>query len=308
MGLANHFSRPGYSAYEKTGLDGCFSYMTHEELVNWLICGLTYEKQTKDRVWLKRSRIVFEQCLESLLRRDHPDPKQRNGVMGFDSSRCSGGGEITTYDSLDVSLGQARNNLYLAVKCWGIYVGLASFFERLGDKRRMDICRVQATHCTDTVCASANPDGLLPAILQEGVQSRIIPAIEGLIVPYSLGLSDALSERGPYKTLIAALKKHLQMVLKPGICLFPDGGWKISSTSDNSWLSKIYLCQFLAENVLGVAYEAESADRAHAAWLLDPQNTYWAWSDQMISGKAKGSRYYPRGVTAILWQLPPMKR
>ena len=28
--------------------------------------------------------------------------------MGFDSSRTLGGGEITTYDSLDHSLGQAR--------------------------------------------------------------------------------------------------------------------------------------------------------------------------------------------------------
>ena len=25
-------------------------------------------------------------------------------------------------------------------------------------------------------------------------------------------------------------------VLKPGLCLFEDGGWKLSSTSDNSWL------------------------------------------------------------------------
>ena len=40
---------------------------------------------------------------------------------------------------------------------------------------------------------------------------------------------------------------------------------------------------------------------AHAAWLLDTRNSYWAWSDQMISGEAVGSKYYPRGVTAILW-------
>lgn len=304
MGVANHFSRPAYSTYEKTGLDGCFSHMTHEELVNWLICGLTYEKQTGDRAWLKKSRAIFEQCLDSMLKRDHPDPKQRNGVMGLDSSRCSGGGEITTYDSLDVSLGQARNNLYLAVKCWGVYVGLASLFERLGDSSRVAICKAQASRCADTICASADKEGLLPAVLHENVQSRIIPAVEGLIVPYCLGDKDALSESGTYGKLIKALKKHLQLVLKPGICIFPDGGWKISSTSDNSWLSKVYLCQFIAEKILNIAPKSggfESADKAHAGWLLAPGNTYWAWSDQIISGAAKGSKYYPRGVTSILW-------
>ena len=29
--------------------------------------------------------------------------------------------------------------------------------------------------------------------------------------------------------------------------------------------------------------------------------SYWAWSDQMHAGKAQGSLYYPRGVTAALW-------
>lgn len=43
------------------------------------------------------------------------------------------------------------------------------------------------------------------------------------------------------------------------------------------------------------------ADEAHAAWLLHGRESYWGWSDQMIAGEAKGSRYYPRGVTSILW-------
>jgi hypothetical protein len=38
-------------------------------------------------------------------------------------------------------------------------------------------------------------------------------------------------------------------------------------------------------------------------WLLDPENVYFAWSDQMLEGKAVGSRYYPRGVTSVLWLL-----
>lgn len=301
MGVSNCFSRPGHSVYEKAGLDGCFSHMTHEELVNWLVCALVYEHQTRDKGWLKKSLPVFHQCLESLLRRDHPEPRQRDGVMSTDSSRCAGGSEITTYDSLDISLGQARNNLYLVVKCWGVYVGLAALFNRLNDPKRAALCEAQAKRCAATVAAAADADGFLPAVLYEDVESRIIPAVEGLMIPYSLGLGEALAEAGPYGELISSLKRHLERVLQPGVCLFPDGGWKISSTSDNSWLSKVFLCQFIAQNVLKLPVSMEAADLVHASWLLDERALYWAWSDQFVAGEARGSKYYPRGVTSILW-------
>ncbi|MDX6765248.1 MAG: glycoside hydrolase family 52 protein [Candidatus Methylacidiphilales bacterium] len=300
MGMANHFSVPGRSVYEKAGLHGCFSHMTHEELVNWLVCGLVYQHHTGDKAWTRKNLPVFRDCLDSLLRRDHPDAARRDGLMSADSSRCQGGSEITTYDSLDVSLGQARNNLYLAVKTWGVYTGLEHFFARQKDPRRAALCREQALRAAATLTASADADGLLPAVINENVTSRIIPAIEGLVIPWSLGLKEALDPKGPHGPLLAALKRHLQGVLRPGLCRFPDGGWKISSTSDNSWLSKIYLCQFIAESILGLEPDRE-ADRAHAAWLQDARNQYWAWSDQMVAGEAKASKYYPRGVTSILW-------
>jgi xylan 1,4-beta-xylosidase len=277
--------------------------MSHEELVNWVMCALAYVHKTKDKGWLKKTVPVFKKVLTSLVQRDHPDPAQRDGVMSLDSSRCAGGSEITTYDSLDVSLGQARNNLYLAVKCWGCYVGLEDMFRRLGDAKNAALCLTQSRLAAATICASADKKGLLPAILNENVPSRIIPAIEGLIIPHVLGLKKALSEDGEYGDLIRTLKRHLRVVLKPGICLFPDGSWKISSTSNNSWLSKVYLCQFIAENILDCvpAKAMKTADEGHAAWLLTKENSYWAWSDQIVSGEAKGSKYYPRGVTAILW-------
>jgi xylan 1,4-beta-xylosidase len=303
MGVANHLSRPGHSVYERAGLKGCFSHMTQEELINWTVCALVYEQATRDRTWAARQRPVFRKVLDSLLNRDHPDPRQRDGIMSLDSSRCAGGAEITTYDSLDVSLGQARNNVYLGVKCWGTYVGLAAFFARHGDPKRAAICESQASLAARTLAGAADDDGLLPAILHENVASRIIPAIEGLIIPYALGLKSALSKKGPYGPLILTLKRHFLEVLKPGVCLFPNGAWKISSTSNNSWLSKIYLCQFIAEEILQCVSRPgmEKADKSHAAWLEDEANSYWAWSDQIVSGVAKGSKYYPRGVTAILW-------
>ena len=91
-------------------------------------------------------------------------------------------------------------------------------------------------------------------------------------------------------------------MLKVGVCLFPDGGWKLSATSTNTWLSKIYLTQHIARQILGQSAEStDAADAAHVAWLTDPRNAFWSWSDQIDAGEAIGSKYYPRGVTATLW-------
>lgn len=141
------------------------------------------------------------------------------------------------------------------------------------------------------------------AVMGEDCDSRIIPAIEGLVFPQVLGMTSVLRTAGPYGELIQALKTHFKTVLRKGACLYRDNGWKLSSSADNSWLSKIYLCQFVARQVLGVrtATTGETADKAHQGWLLKEENLYYAWSDQMRSGVAVGSKYYPRGVTSILW-------
>lgn len=300
MGIANTFSEPGRSGYEQAGLRGVFSYMSAEELVNWCLCGCLYAAHTGDFAWVESHRATFLAVLRSLINRDHPDPALRNGVIGLDSSRCKGGSEITTYDSLDASLGQARNNLYLAVKTWAAYVLLEPIFERLVESNAAQEAQDQARKCAATVVGAVDPDGLLPAVIGEGGAARIIPAIEGLVYPFVAGRTDVLEAEGPYSEFLAVLARHFREVLKPGVCRFPDGGWRLSSTSRNSWLSKIYLCQFVAERILGQAVDAE-ADEAHLAWLMETENAYFAWSDQMVEGKAAGSRYYPRGVTAILW-------
>ncbi len=305
MGVANNITPPGHSVYEMRALTGCFSYMTHEELVNWLWCGIAYMAKTNDTEWFEKRRAVFSDCLESLCNRDNPDPEKRNGVMGLDSSLCAGGSEITTYDSLDASLGQSRNNVYIAVRTWSVYVCLGELFADKGMKDLADIARKQARRAADTVIAAAGKDGIIPAVMGEGVDSRIIPAVEGLALPWFCGYKRLVAKNGPYADLIATLAKHLKAVLKPGVCLFPDGAWKLSSTSDNSWLSKTYICQFVARKILGFPWGAagKRADAAHVNWLVRPESRYWAWSDQIIRGIATGSKYYPRGVTAILWTL-----
>lgn len=301
MGVANHISKPSYSTYELFALDGCFSHMTHEQLVNWILCAVTYSRQTDDRSWILSQLPVLRDCLASLIARDHPDPKLRDGVMSADSSRCLGGSEITTYDSLDTSLGQARNNLYLAVKTWAAYLGLEAVFLAEGDESLAGQSSSQAALCARTIVSHLGPDGCIPAIMGEGNKSMIIPAIEGLVFPSVWGMTEQLDPSGRFADLLAALRTHLETILVPGVCIFPDGGWKLSSTNDNSWLSKIYICQFVAERVFGIR-PLPAADLAHRNWLIDPRNAYFAWSDQMVSGLAQGSKYYPRGVTAWLWR------
>ncbi|GIP22826.1 glycoside hydrolase family 52 protein [Paenibacillus sp. J22TS3] len=303
MGVANSFSRPGYSAYEQHAIKDCFSHMTQEQLVNWVLTAAVYVNQTGDLEWLQGNIGLLQQCLESMVNRDHPDPAQRNGIMGLDSSRTMGGAEITTYDSLDVSLGQARNNIYLAGKCWAAYVAMERIFAENGREDLKRTAGEQAERCARTITAQATSEGYIPAVIQEGNDSRIIPAIEGLVFPLFTGCSDALDPCGRFGDYITALRRHFYAVLKPGICLFPDGGWKLSSTSDNSWLSKIYLCQFVARRILGLPQDEDghAADAAHVGWLIREDNAFWSWSDQMMAGTVCGSRYYPRGVTAILW-------
>jgi xylan 1,4-beta-xylosidase len=302
MGQRNHFSPAGRSSYELTGLTGCFSHMTHEQLVNWVLCAAVYVQQTEDHKWLKKQLPVFKKCLRSLLNRDAPTDSERNGIMGMDSSRTELGAEITTYDSLDESLGQARNNGYMAVKIWAAYLALEQIFTPEGLAKEAATCLKQAARAADTIVSHVI-DGELPALLGEETKSRIIPTVEGLVFPKVLGLDAALSDSGPYGHLIGALRTHTENVLKKGVCLYDDGAWKLSSTADNSWLSKIYLCQYVVREILGIKnpVTGETADRAHVGWLLNEKNLRWAWSDQMRSGVAHGSLYYPRGVTAILW-------
>ncbi|MBB3112274.1 hypothetical protein FHS18_004360 [Paenibacillus phyllosphaerae] len=303
MGVANTISRPEFSSYELYGLDGCFSHMTHEQLVNWVLCAAVYTEQTGDRAWMRSQLEVLVRCFTSMLNRDHPDPAQRNGIMGLDSTRVMGGAEITTYDSLDVSLGQARNNIYLAGKSWASYVALEKLFADFGKPELSREAGEQAARCARTITSHMTPDGYIPAVIGEGNDSRIIPAIEGLIFPYFTNRQDALAKDGPYADYIEALGTHLDTVLREGVCLFEDGGWKISSTSNNSWLSKIYLCQFIARQILGLAWDDKgvAADAAHVRWLTHPTLSVWSWSDQIIAGEIAGSKYYPRGVTGILW-------
>lgn len=308
MGVANTWSADGRSSYECDGLDRiCFSHMSCEQLTNWVLCAGLYWSRSKDAGFLARHAGLLVECRDSLLNRDHPDPQRRRGFMQCEDERtrgANGGGEITTYDSLDHSLGQSRGNGYLAGKIWAAHVILDTMLAAAGRPEAAGISRAAAERSAAAIAASADPaTGIMPSLLTDPASAPIIPAIEALAYPWEMGLREACRADGPYGAMVTALQRHLRAVLVEGRCLYADGGWKLSASADNSWASKIHLCQYVAETVLGVRQDAQAsarADRAHADWQRLGAADH-AVSDQFTAGVAKGSLYYPRIVTSTLW-------
>ncbi len=300
MGVGNVFSRDSFSAYELGGLKGCFSYMTHEQLVNWILCAAVYWKKTADESWLQSKREVITACIQSMLNRDSPEVGMRDGVMDLDSFRAAGGWEITTYDNVDEALGRARRSVYLAVKCWAAYILLHDMLKCIGEEDLASVSCSQARLTAATVLRYRKNDSTIPALLVEGYESVSLSVVEGLAFLYQTGHMDKMLSDPLFAEFVSALKEHFAAVLKKGLCLFEDGGWKLSSTSENSWLSKIFLNQSISEQVFGMKND-ELSDSAHVSWLMKAENSFFAFSDQMRSGIACGSKYYPRGVTSCLW-------
>jgi len=312
MGAHNNFSPKGRSSYELANLTGCFSYMTVEQLCNWVLTAGCYVAKTRDLDWLKSNQPVVEACLASMI--------NRSGDVGFaqfDSTRCAGGQEITTYDSLDHSLAQTRNNIYIAVKSWATYWSLALMFRELGSAADEKRCRDLAAKVASVVCDQA-VDGVLPAIFEKanpGYHSRILPAIEGCVYPlyfvktgFAACTLEEIFASPSEQRMFEVLKAHTRnLLLDPQRRnLFADGGIKLSSTSNNSWMSKISIFMHVTRKVFhldrdeAVAAVFRQADAAHVKWQAEG-SSYWACCDQIVSGEGKASRYYPRIITSALW-------
>jgi hypothetical protein len=300
MGVRNVFSPQGSSSYEVSGKDRCFSFMTCEELCNWLLLACLHTRAGSVRQdWASRNLSLLREGLESLLLREHPDPAQRQGFFATDSSRCDAGAEITTYDSLDPSLARARGSVYLSLKAWACHTGLARLFERTGDSTAAHLAESASRRIAEAVTQLPEIlDGCLPANF-EASQSTVLPAIEPLIYPWWWGDRDAVAETGRFADLVHRLHKHAIAALRPGICHSPEGAWHLSSTSAMTWMSKTFLCQTVMEEIFGHPRDVH-ADAVHARWQREGMGI-WGFVDQVMDGRDVGSRLYPRGVTAWLW-------
>ena len=312
MGAHNNFAPAGRSSYELANLTSTFSYMTVEQLCNWTLTAGCYLAKTRDTAWLKKNKKIVAQCLESMI--------NRGGDVGFaqfDSTKTAGGQEITTYDSLDHSLAQTRNNVYMAVKSWATYRTLALLFRDLGDKKAAAKSLELAEKVAGVVADQA-VDGVLPAIFEKdnpGYASRILPATEGCAYPlyyvktgYAGETLDQVFASANEKRMYDALKEHTRKLLTDPEHrnTFDDGGIKLSSTSNNSWMSKISIFLHVTRKVFGLDQDPavvavlKKADAAHVIWQA-VGSAYWACSDQIVSGEGKASRYYPRIITSALW-------
>ena len=114
--------------------------MSQEQLCNWILLAALYVENTGDIKWAEEHAAAIGECLKSMKNRDSMEDNY-NGIMSVDSSCCCTGSEITTYDSLDSSLGQASESLYLAVKCWASYLALGklSSHAKLEEVQRQNV-------------------------------------------------------------------------------------------------------------------------------------------------------------------------
>lgn len=136
-------------------------------------------------------------------------------------------------------------------------------------------------------------NGCLPAHFI-GSQSAILPAVEPLIYPWWWNDADAVSSEGRFGPMVRRLQEHLVAALKPGVCISPDGAWRLSSTSSMTWMSKSFVVQAVMEKIFSMSPDLQ-VDAVHARWQREGVGG-WGFTDQIVDGKDVGSRLYPRGV------------
>ena len=282
--------------------------MTQEELQNWILCSALYWKATGDDAWLQANKEAFNRALVSMQRRDDVDPAKRDGITTYMSHVGARSREITTYDAMDASLQRPVESLYIAVKSFASYTMLKPVFAALREPNQEQQAAAAEAYTAKGLLSHWDENRqCFPAAFNGTSSSAIIPAIEGLIYPYVMGLAQDVSPDGPNADFIRHLKTHMASILVPGVCIdAKTKGWNLSSSSSTTWLSKVYLNQFITENILGIknAATGHDADAAHYAYEVLGAPAV-GWTDQIYTSShiAYGCRHYPRGVTSALWWL-----
>ena len=303
MGSFTSYSPKGFSGYEMTDAE-FYNHMTTEELLNGIYCMAAYAVSTKDMGWIRKRADIARELLDSMENRDHFDPAKRNGILKAESMRCGEGGkEITTYDSLDHSIQNAVGSIYVAVKTMCAGILLEEYFKLAG----MEQCAERAAAMSERTQRSleeffdAKKECFKSNLYQE-TESMVIAAIEPFAVPLHLGLKDRLAGNG---RLAGLFQKHIRTCLKPGNCLEGAyGGLKLSSTSANTWPSKVILCIYVMEELFGLNLQQEypSIMKELLNWL-QVSAAEKTISDQILCDRrtVKGGSYYPRHITSSLW-------
>ncbi len=279
-----------------------------EELQAWILCAGLYWSHTADHAWLTNNTALLQACLNSLLLRDDTNAVARDGITKNVNS-----GEITTYDSLDVSLLRPGYSGRMAVRNWASYLALNAMFNQVGDAADAATCQNMAAVAAQTIASSwdtYSPTlGYIPAMLNGSVTTAIIPMVEGLAYPAAMGLTNAIDRvGGPYAPMLHALSNHLAAVLVPGRCLDATcGAWRVSSASTITWQSKVFICQYVAEAVLGITNSSVNGavDQIHASMQIQDA-PFVGYADSFNATgvfKYADGVTYPRGVSSAIWWL-----
>ena len=308
-GFSFHHDMGTWPNSQAPGTDPVFDdYMGQEQLQNWILSAGLYWSHTGDHAWLTNNATLLQTCLNSMLLRDSTNALARDGITENVNNP-----ELTTFDDIDSSLRSAPFSGRLAVRNWACYLALQAMFGQIGHQADAATCSNLALAAAQTIVARWNSYsgtlGYIPALLNGGDQSGIIPMIEGLAYPAQMGLSNAVDRvGGPYATMLQALSNHLVAVLIPGRCLdSTSGAWKMTTSTYKTWQSKMYLAQYVAEQVLGIRNSSVTGivDQVHAT--IQIQNApFHEWSDETDStgaDRSLGGCHYPRGITSALWWL-----
>lgn len=305
-------SSHGFSFYHDMGLwpnsgtgPAYGSVMGDEELQAWILSAGLYWSHTADAAWLTNNAATLQACLNSMLLRDHTNTAARDGI-----TKNVNAGEITTYDNLDASLQRPAFSGRMAVRNWACYLALNAMFAQIGDTADAATCENMAAVAAQTIVNRWNTYkgtlGHIPALLDGSNLAATTPMIEGLAYPAAMGLTNAIDRiGGPYAPMLQALSNHLVAVLVPGKCL--PWGWLMTSANIITWQSKIFICQYAAETVLGITNDSVNGtiDQIHASIQIQagPREGWVDATDGTGNYNFAGGVHYPRAVSTALWWL-----
>lgn len=302
MGCYFTYSPRGYSDYEHVNetRDGFYFYMTTEELLNGIYCLAGYALYTGDRDWLMKRRDLLPKLMESLENRDGFNDEMRNGVLKASTTR---GGlcalESTTYDALDHSLLEAAGNLYVYIKTWCSLILLKKCCGMTGDADTAARAGKMLEKCRASVSLfRSDKYPWLRANAYRDLPGAVSAAAEPLAVPHMLGVLNA--DTDPMLTEI--LTAHSIECLKTGVCRDEaTGGLRLSSTSRNTWTSKVILTIYAMENVLHLTLPEGMVQEVVNWGHVSAREATIADQIHCDVRRAIGGVYYPRIVTSCLW-------
>jgi hypothetical protein len=279
-----------------------------EELQSWILSAGLYWSHTGDDTWLTNNSTLLQTCLNSLLMRDSTNSIARDGIPENVNS-----GEITTYDNLDASLQRSAFSGRMTVRNWASYLALNAMFTQIGDAVDASTCQNMAGIAAQTVVDRWNSYhaslGYIPALLDGSSTAAITPMIEGLAYPAAMGLTNAVDRNGgPYASMLQTLSNHMVAILTPGKCIgSPSGGWMMTSANIITWQSKIFICQYAAETVLGIPNNLVNGavDQGHVSiqFQLGFNQGWVDATDGTGNANFAGGPHYPRAITTALWWL-----